>query len=58
MRGQQNIVVTVILILAVLGILYGVVTWFQSQTKTTQEKAGEKWNDTLCQLECNRNCPC
>lgn len=50
MRGQQNIVVTVILVLVVLGLLSYAVTMVQGKTIKTVDQANETWDKLLVEL--------
>jgi hypothetical protein len=49
-RSQQNIVVTVILILVVLAVLAGVITWFTGGVESTKGNATGIWTDINCAL--------
>jgi hypothetical protein len=51
MRGQQNIVVSVILVLVVLGLLAYSITSFQSRTTETVDLADENWGKLLDELK-------
>ncbi len=44
MKGQQNIIVTVILVLVVLGLLFTTITMVQGRTESTVQQAGNKWD--------------
>lgn len=50
MRGQQNIIVTVILVLVVLGLLSYTITMVQGKTEKTVDQAGNKWDEMLEEL--------
>jgi hypothetical protein len=49
-KGQQNIIVTVILVLVVLGLLSYTITMVQGKTKTTVDQAGNKWDEIINEL--------
>ncbi len=51
MRAQQNIIVTALLVLAVLGLLMTAVTMFKEKTNTTVEATGEKWDDVINEIK-------
>jgi hypothetical protein len=51
MRGQQNIVVSVILVLVVLGLLAYTITSFQGRTTQTVDQIDENWGELLEEIK-------